>query len=177
MMDSETKSSEEPKSSEEKPEVKLNPQREKIRLLLENKHKNKASILEKHLYNASIKLANVQNITTMNDPRFWYLYLQNAYEIVDSELSQQEIIKKCQLLQFGWKNSVFQEVIYRKELEENFIYNQGNDEIAEGAVECPSCHGKRVLSKTAQIRSADEGETVFYKCINKNCGRSWKIYN
>lgn len=159
------------------PEVKLHPQREKVRLSLESKHNTKARILEKHLYNAAIKTANSQGITMVNDQRFWYLYLQYAFEILDSELSQQDIIKKCQLGQFGWKNLAFQEVVYLKELEENFIYNQGDDEIAEGAVECPSCHGKRVLSKTAQIRSADEGETVFYKCINKNCGRTWKIYN
>ena len=40
---------------------------------------------------------------------------------------------------------------------------------------CPKCHSKNVNVKTKQTRSADEGATNFYTCID--CGYVWRKYN
>jgi len=31
--------------------------------------------------------------------------------------------------------------------------------------ECPECHAKEMYFYTMQLRSADEGSTVFYECV------------
>lgn len=35
------------------------------------------------------------------------------------------------------------------------------------AKDCPNCHSKEMFYHTKQLRSADEGTTVFYRCV---CG-------
>ena len=35
------------------------------------------------------------------------------------------------------------------------------------AKDCPTCHRKEMFYHTKQLRSADEGSTVFYRCL---CG-------
>lgn len=43
----------------------------------------------------------------------------------------------------------------------------------ESSVICPKCKHNEVLVNRAQIRSADEPETFFYKCFHKGCGKLW----
>jgi DNA-directed RNA polymerase I subunit RPA12 len=40
---------------------------------------------------------------------------------------------------------------------------------------CPECNAPEVEFYTMQLRSADEGQTVFYEC--PNCKHKWKINN
>ena len=44
-------------------------------------------------------------------------------------------------------------------------------------VECPKCHQKNVNRITQQKRSADEGATDFYTCLNPKCGYTWSHNN
>lgn len=41
----------------------------------------------------------------------------------------------------------------------------------ESYINCKKCKKYQVDIKTKQVRSADEGETTFYKC--RNCGYQW----
>ena len=43
----------------------------------------------------------------------------------------------------------------------------------ESYINCTKCKKYQVDIKTKQVRSADEGETTFYKC--RNCGHQWTI--
>lgn len=45
----------------------------------------------------------------------------------------------------------------------------GRSTVAE---ECPSCKAPEVYFWTMQLRSADEGQTVFYEC---SCGHTWSL--
>lgn len=40
--------------------------------------------------------------------------------------------------------------------------------------ECPSCGNDTAYYRTMQLRSADEGQTIFYTCTNAACGWKWK---
>lgn len=45
--------------------------------------------------------------------------------------------------------------------------------IKEGLYKCSKCGSRKVISNEMQVRSADEGTTVFCTC--SNCGNKWKI--
>jgi len=45
--------------------------------------------------------------------------------------------------------------------------------VDEGIFECPKCSSKRTMSWGKQIRSGDEGTSVFAKCID--CNHNWRI--
>lgn len=41
--------------------------------------------------------------------------------------------------------------------------------------ECPKCRNPTMEYYTMQMRSADEGQTVFYECPNTNCGHKFSV--
>jgi DNA-directed RNA polymerase subunit M/transcription elongation factor TFIIS len=41
----------------------------------------------------------------------------------------------------------------------------GDEKRATVNEECPKCQYKLMFFKTAQLRSADEGQTIFYECV------------
>ena len=43
--------------------------------------------------------------------------------------------------------------------------------------ECPKCHHPQMEFYTMQLRSADEGATVFYECLNKKCRHKFNLNN
>lgn len=42
---------------------------------------------------------------------------------------------------------------------------------------CPKCGHPEMSFYTMQLRSADEGSTVFYECLNKACGHKFSLNN
>ena len=51
-------------------------------------------------------------------------------------------------------------------------------EVEEGEIKCPKCHGKKVLRTQAQTRSADEGTTAYFRCVNPlkiSCKYKWRV--
>lgn len=48
----------------------------------------------------------------------------------------------------------------------------GTTWLAAEEISCKRCHKKTILYFEKQIRSADEGTTVFFKC--NNCGLRWR---
>ncbi|KAG5184164.1 transcription factor S-II-domain-containing protein [Tribonema minus] len=43
--------------------------------------------------------------------------------------------------------------------------------------QCPKCGHPEMEFYTMQLRSADEGQTVFYECLNKNCQHKFSVNN
>lgn len=52
------------------------------------------------------------------------------------------------------------------------------DATADEAVvdeECPVCKHPQLSYHTAQLRGLDEGQTIFYSCLNKSCGHKFNL--
>ncbi|KAI8816783.1 transcription factor S-II-domain-containing protein [Fimicolochytrium jonesii] len=59
----------------------------------------------------------------------------------------------------------------RKKLEEEESGDRTSQHLRDGATikeKCPKCDAPEMVFHTAQLRSADEGQTVFYSCVK--CG-------
>ena len=71
----------------------------------------------------------------------------------------------------GWNHPAFD--VYKKQIEEEneFIENP-HVNIEEGVIECRKCGSKRTFSYQKQVRSSDEGFSLFVNCIN--CNSTWR---
>ena len=62
-----------------------------------------------------------------------------------------------------------QEKIYVHQTAEEFLKQESRPTIEE---ECPKCGCRKAYYTAQQMRSADEGQTVFYECVE--CGYKYK---
>lgn len=72
------------------------------------------------------------------------------------------------------KPSAFPSVLRAKK---STVQNLTEDDVQKGAViaeTCPECGRKEMTFYTQQLRSADEGSTVFYSC---ECGHKYTVNN
>ena len=56
--------------------------------------------------------------------------------------------------------------VVSKKMEETDLFMNKTFETEEGVNECGKCKSKRTISFTKQVRSADEGASVFITCID-----------
>ena len=70
-----------------------------------------------------------------------------------------------------WNRPIFSKVRNSMKEQDNFLANPY--EIEEGVLQCGKCKSNRTLSYAKQVRSADEGTTIFAECIE--CGNRWTM--
>ena len=70
-----------------------------------------------------------------------------------------------------WNHPTYNDLWKEEQEEDSFIVN--GFEVEEGILECNKCGSKKVLSYSKQVRRADEGVTVYSKCIN--CKTQWVV--
>ncbi|MFQ5977649.1 MAG: transcription factor S [Candidatus Heimdallarchaeota archaeon] len=69
---------------------------------------------------------------------------------------------------------VLTQKIEHSEKDETVVIDNGldGDTLPTATVECPKCGHNRASYWQSQIRSADEGMTLFYRCLN--CRHTWR---
>lgn len=88
------------------------------------------------------------------------------------EREKQYFIKKNIPLEFlGWNHPNFDKLKQTLEEEDDFIENPYSN-IEEGVIQCNKCNSKRTFSYQKQVRSSDEGFSLFVTCVN--CNNSWR---
>jgi DNA-directed RNA polymerase subunit M/transcription elongation factor TFIIS len=100
------------------------------------------------------------------------LYKLLLFEVMNAVLRKEklsDILATLKKKQIFWNHPGFDDIRKQQEEQDEFITNPF--EVVEGAVEC-KCGSKRVYSYARQVRSADEGTSVFAVCCE--CGNKWR---
>ncbi len=93
-------------------------------------------------------------------------YNEFLYHIIN-ENNHENIFNK----KIGLDHTFFDTYKNLEQEENEFITNPMV--VDEGVFECSKCSSKRTISWGKQIRSGDEGTSVFAKCIE--CNHNWRI--
>lgn len=70
----------------------------------------------------------------------------------------------------GWDHPRFDPIREKIQEENNFIENPVID-IEEGIIQCNKCKSFKTFSYQKQVRSSDEGFTLFVNCVD--CNANW----
>jgi len=63
----------------------------------------------------------------------------------------------------GFKDETFEEFEVKRSEQDHYMISP--PQVIEGALECPACGSKKVLSYPLQTRGRDEATSVFAKCV------------
>lgn len=97
------------------------------------------------------------------------LHIDEQYEL--SFLKDQHKLKKIiRDGAYGFGHPCFSEFAKIKKEQDEFM--QKPFEVEEGIFTCTACGSKKTLSYAKQVRSCDEGMSVFVTCIK--CKNSWQ---
>ena len=154
--------------------------RDKVTSYIESKLKDKklASHLEKALYEYTMKRTSLNEVKMFKYQIFQqrynydlgYLVLnikQLEEKVVSGEITYADIFNKDPFILFPDK---WEESKKRKSQEDKFLYE--SKLISNCDKWCNECKTQNVYFKSAQTRSADEPETIFYTCLS--CSNNWK---
>jgi DNA-directed RNA polymerase subunit M/transcription elongation factor TFIIS len=129
-------------------------------------NKNNITLLESRIFEASCT-SNTNSTTNYN-----HLYRHNLYSCVGyltqgwvREYNEDIKAKLCGFALNAYHN-------YVNEEEETDRYLTEEVGVDEGVLVCPKCHSVKTFSYTKQVRSADEGTSVFARCYH--CAHKWR---
>lgn len=97
------------------------------------------------------------------------LHIDDQYELsfIKDESRLRHILKHKK---YGFGNTCFDKFAQIKREQDEFI--EKPFEVEEGIFTCRACGSKKTLSYAKQVRSCDEGMSVFVTCIK--CKESWQ---
>lgn len=136
------------------------------------KQKQNICIIEKHIYDISLKNSNKDELEQK--------YKFNLYQIIGDLLNGKklkDIVENIKSNNLGWNHLDFKQMQIMLDEQNDFIENPFA--VEEGVLECKFrdkdgnlCGSKRVFSYQRQVRSADEPMTTFASCCK--CGTKWQ---
>ena len=130
-------------------------------------------VLEKNVYDLTNHFMETEYDGEQDyDETVERIYSEHIYQVVGDILSGiklSTILATIKERQTGWEHPCYTEMQARMEEQDDFIINPF--EVEEGVLEC-HCGSRRVYSYSKQVRSCDEGTTVFAQCMA--CKAKWQ---
>ncbi len=139
--------------------------------------------MEKAIYNYTIREATQRKIVKKWENRsFIHIYIDRARTIWNN-LKNPGLLQKIVSKEINSHDAVFmthQEMneshwsilIEKKKILDANRFNTNNTEASTTLFTCSRCKSNKCTFYSLQIRSCDEGETIFVSCTN--CGKRWK---
>ena len=106
----------------------------------------------------------LSHLSTFSDTEKRDKLYEMAFQIQEDDLDLQHTFKSLKDSKLGLAHPDFS--VVAKKMEETDLFMNKNFETVEGVNECSKCKSKRTISFTKQVRSADEGASVFITCID-----------
>ena len=107
--------------------------------------------------------------TSENEDEYKIIIYQ-AISDIQSGTTIKETFRRIKSGEVGWKHHSYTVMAQRINEQNDFIENPF--EVEEGVHQCRGCGSKRVFSYSKQVRSSDEGTSVFCECVA--CHIKWK---
>lgn len=162
--------------------------RRRIRELLNEKTEGvftpkEITFMEFSIFNASLKLADKNNVVKLWDNNeFVFLYTNRLRSVLDNltpkniaRLQAKELIFRevGELTHMQWNPENWASIIAEKEKQDNYkeVFATTNTFV------CRACKGRECMYREFQTRSADEGSTLFVVCCNPRCGYKFVLNN
>lgn len=100
------------------------------------------------------------------------VYMKNLYDCVGylSRGLVTEYHEDIKLALAGFNLRVYSDFVAAEHETDTFL--EEDVDVTEGALSCPKCKLNKTFSYTKQVRSADEGTSVFARCYN--CSHKWR---
>lgn len=134
-------------------------------------------LIEKYIYNATIKYCNDHGIVPMlTDRTFQNTYASISMDVLTAMEPIAVVAKSIASGKVEWNMDLHVDYIKDREIEEA----DHDDDVEEGVHVCRSCEkaGRPcsfTRSVSIQLRSGDEGSTVFVLCVT--CKKMWRFNN
>lgn len=106
----------------------------------------------------------LSHLSTFSDTEKRDKLYEMAFQMQEDDLDLQHTFKSLKDSKLGLSHPDFS--VVAKKMEETDLFMNKNFETVEGVNECSKCKSKRTISFTKQVRSADEGASVFITCID-----------
>lgn len=95
--------------------------------------------------------------------------IDTVYELIGFD-TVSSFLKRVREKNSPFMNPVFDTHIERESSIDSFVSNPVD--VVEGALTCPKCRSTRTFTYTKQVRSGDEGTSVFGVCAS--CTNKWR---
>lgn len=99
-------------------------------------------------------------------------YDEALYQLAYDDISTKESLQRLKDDRVMWNSPDDTVEKAKRVIEEEDTFLSKPAELEEGVLECPRCGSTKTFSFTKQVRSADEGMTVFGIC--SKCGKNWR---
>jgi DNA-directed RNA polymerase subunit M/transcription elongation factor TFIIS len=139
--------------------------------------------MEKAIYNYAIREATQRKIVKKWENRsFAHIYIDRIRSIWNN-LKNEGFLQKIVTKEITPHDAVFMthqemnetrwlDLIEKKKILDANRFNNNNTEASTTLFTCSRCKSNKCTFYSLQIRSCDEGETIFVSCTN--CGKRWK---
>jgi DNA-directed RNA polymerase subunit M/transcription elongation factor TFIIS len=154
-----------------------------------NDFKDYYKIIEKSIYNKSIKDAKLKYIErSWETPEFKNIYVRNSLKVISNTKLNKNASIVLNKIKHGYYKpetivylsheelypDMWEELILNNKKQMDLLTKEFEPKKGTSMFKCSRCKQNNTTYFQLQTRSADEGITTFHQCLN--CSHRWKTY-